>query len=144
LATALNTSGQYGPSGTGNTVQVEKPKFVFDTNSAIYLLNGDSFADVNLDDTIQFVSVITRIELHAYPSITPEGELKIRSFLDGITVVPLNDEVEAEAIKIRRASKIKLPDCIIAATAIVLDAALLTRDDGLLKLDWPGLRLQLV
>jgi predicted nucleic acid-binding protein len=110
-----------------------KPKFIFDTNSAIYLLNGDCFADLNLDDAIQFISVITRIELYAYPSITPEGEVKISKFLDGLIVVPLNDEVEAEAIKIRRASKIKLPDCIIAATALTLGATLLTRDSDLVK-----------
>ena len=37
---------------------------------------------------------------------------------------------------------VKLPDCIIAATSIVLDAILLTDDDELLKLSHPGFRVQ--
>jgi predicted nucleic acid-binding protein len=125
---------------------VERPKFVFDTNSAIYLLNGACFTGVDFNDAIQFVSVITRIELYAFPAITPEGELKIRNFLDSIFIVPLNDEVEAETIKIRRASKIKLPDCIVTATALTLGATLLTRDGDLVKdlekLNLPELHIQ--
>jgi predicted nucleic acid-binding protein len=34
----------------------------------------------------------------------------------------------------------RYPDCIVAAAAIVLDAVLLTDDDHLLHLVWPGLR----
>ena len=37
---------------------------------------------------------------------------------------------------------VKLPDCIIASTAIILDAVLFTDDDQLLSLSWPGLRPQ--
>lgn len=37
---------------------------------------------------------------------------------------------------------IKLPDCIIAATSIVLNAVLLTNDDALLKLTCPGYRVR--
>ena len=39
-------------------------------------------------------------------------------------------------------SKLKVPDCIIAATSIILDAVLLTNDDRLLGLSWPGFRTQ--
>jgi predicted nucleic acid-binding protein len=43
---------------------------------------------------------------------------------------------------LRRSTKIKLPDCIIAATSIVLNAALLTDDDKLLRLTYPGYTAQ--
>jgi predicted nucleic acid-binding protein len=46
--------------------------------------------------------------------------------------------IEEEAIKIRKNTKIKLPDCIIAATAIILGAVLLTDDPQLIKLSWPS------
>jgi predicted nucleic acid-binding protein len=47
-----------------------------------------------------------------------------------------------KTIALRRTTKLKLPDCIVAATAIVLDAVLLTDDDHLLVLSWQGLRTQ--
>jgi len=48
--------------------------------------------------------------------------------------------VEQKAIEIRRSTSVKLPDCIVAATSIILDAILLTDDKHLLNLSWPGLR----
>jgi predicted nucleic acid-binding protein len=36
--------------------------------------------------------------------------------------------------------RLKLPDAIIAATAVVFDAQLITTDDKLLRLVWPGFR----
>ena len=37
---------------------------------------------------------------------------------------------------------LKLPDCIVAATAIALNAVLMTADKKLLGLSWPGLQTQ--
>ena len=50
--------------------------------------------------------------------------------------------IEQKAIEIRRTTQLKLPDCIVAATSIVLDAVLLTDDDALFNLSWPGLRMR--
>ena len=57
-------------------------------------------------------------------------------------IVPINNEIEQQAIALRRTGQLKLPDCIIAATSIVLNAILLTDDEHLLKLSWPGFRTQ--
>jgi predicted nucleic acid-binding protein len=56
-----------------------------------------------------------------------------------VVVSPLDEKVENLAVEIRRHIKLKLPDCIIAATAIALDAVLLSNDTGLLKIGWSGL-----
>jgi predicted nucleic acid-binding protein len=54
-------------------------------------------------------------------------------------VLPIDVAIEKNTILLRRANpKIKLPDCIIAATSIVLNATLLTNDNDLKKLVWPG------
>ena len=63
-------------------------------------------------------------------------------FLDALTIIPLNETIEKKAIKIRRATSVKLPDSILAATSIVLNAILLTDDHQLLNLSWPGFRAQ--
>jgi predicted nucleic acid-binding protein len=119
-------------------------KFVFDTNAVLALLKGAQVPEI-LDKTIGcgkwFISVVTRIELFTYPNLTAEEETKIRRFLKKCRVIPLNRNVETIAIKIRRNadSKLKLPDAIIAATALMLNATLLSNDIKLLNTKYPML-----
>jgi predicted nucleic acid-binding protein len=87
-----------------------------------------------------FISVITRMEILAKPDHTPESEKAAREFLGELTVVPIIDTIECTAIAIRREAspRPKLPDAIVAATAVVLNAKLLTTDNKLGRLEWPG------
>jgi predicted nucleic acid-binding protein len=82
------------------------------------------------------------MELLSKPNMSDDEEQDILEFLDDLTVVPLNEAIEQKAVEIRRVTKHKLPDCIVAATSIILDAVLLSDDDHLLSLSWPGLRTQ--
>jgi len=43
-------------------------------------------------------------------------------------IIPLNDDIVKTTIEIRKKNKIKTPDAIIAATAIVLGYTLITRN----------------
>ena len=118
-------------------------KFVLDTNIIIDYLNGQEELrplSEQIASGIGFVSVITRMELFTFPGLTQEGELRLKSFLADLIVVPLNDEVEQAGIAIRRDTRLKLPDAIVAATAWVKDAVLITRDKRLLDLNWPGFK----
>jgi predicted nucleic acid-binding protein len=55
-------------------------------------------------------------------------------FISKTTVVPLNGEVEYQAIRIRRSNpRIKLPDAVIAATALALNGKLLSCDKDLVS-----------
>jgi predicted nucleic acid-binding protein len=80
------------------------------------------------------------MEIFAFPKHTAETEQAAREFLKKVLVVPLLDMIEWTATSIRRESspRPKLPDSIVAATAIVFDAQLITTDDKLLRLVWPG------
>ena len=118
---------------------------VFDTCAVINLLNGKcdmSALGIDIGKAKLLTSVIVRMELLAKPNLPADEERDIREFLNDLTVVPLDESVEQKAVEIRRATSVKLPDSIIAATAVVLDAILLTNDDRLLKLSWPGLKLR--
>jgi predicted nucleic acid-binding protein len=92
-----------------------------------------------LNDAERYISVISRMEALSFPGISPEEEMHIRHFLDELTVIPLDDSIEQGAIRLRRATKLKLPDAIIAATALSLGADIISRDKDLLKLNLPGL-----
>jgi predicted nucleic acid-binding protein len=87
-----------------------------------------------------FISVITRMEILAKPDHTAESEKEARDFLKKVIVVPLLGTIERTATSIRRegSPRLKLPDAIVAATALVLDAQLITADEKLRHLVWPG------
>lgn len=118
-------------------------KYLLDTNIAIDYLNGlPELADLSdrLDGAGLYVSVVTRMELLSYHRLTAENEPHVHAFLSDLTIIPIDLEVEQATIALRRATRLKLPDSIIAATAWVTDAILVTRDGRLAKLKWPGLR----
>jgi predicted nucleic acid-binding protein len=117
-------------------------RYVLDSNIIMDLFNGVEgveFLKDKLPLDEQFISVITRIELLAFDNLSSEDERSIRLFLSHRTIVPLNEAVENNAILLRRKTSLKMPDAIIAATALTLDATIISRDDHLLGLAWPGL-----
>jgi len=117
--------------------------FVLDTNSIIFLTTKGNVIPSDLQNELDkaelFVSVISEIELFSKPSLLPEEEETLRSFFsERISIVNLTDSIKEKTITLRRTKKMKLPDCIIAATAIDLNAVLITNDSLLLSLSYPG------
>lgn len=103
--------------------------YMADTNALIYLLSGDSCMKSYLASYIG-LSVISEIELLSFPEITSFEEQQIRSFIKDCTVLFLTENVKNKTIALRRSYKIKLPDAIIAATAIENNLQLITADKG--------------
>lgn len=115
---------------------------VLDTNIVLGYLSGKAFAVDFLNEHPEddlFVSAITRMELLSFPEITDDEEQAVTEFLDCVGVMPVDPVIENAAIQIRRATKRKLPDCIIAATALRLEATLVTCDSQLANTEYPGL-----
>jgi len=113
----------------------------FDTCAVVKLIGRQydlASLGIDVDSAEQYVSVIARMESLAKPLLPPEEERDIRAFLAGIRIASITPEVE------ECASKLKLPDCIIAATAVISNSTLLTDDDGLLNLQWPGYTVQAI
>ena len=73
------------------------------------------------------------MELLGFQGITREEETLIRQKLDRLTYLPLTENIENVVIDLRQARKIKLPDAIIAATALCSGIELLTLDQHLLS-----------
>ncbi len=104
-------------------------KYLLDTNSIIYALN--SGFEFPRHDYV--VSVISEIELLSYDKLSVEDELMLKDALSCFELIDLTNDVKENTIKIRRTSKIKLPDSIIVATAISNSATLVTSDKQLLN-----------
>jgi predicted nucleic acid-binding protein len=122
-------------------------RFVLDTNAVIVLTTGDKANTTEFKDKLKtadlFISVISEIELYSRSKMISDEEENLRAFLAERTIIiDLTEDVKNETIALRRNVKLKLPDCIVAATAVVLASVLLTADKELLRLDWPGLKTQ--
>ena len=76
-------------------------------------------------------SAITRLELLGYPGITADEDTLIRQRLAQFTYFAISTAIEDKAIELRRSRKVKLPDALIAATAMCHGLSLLTMDTGL-------------
>jgi len=64
-------------------------------------------------------SEITRIELLGYPNLTQTKETVIEEFLGLVEILPIHHQIANHVIQLRRlTTRLKLPDAIIAATAI--------------------------
>ena len=103
--------------------------FVADTNALIYLLNGNTCMTPYLDKNLSY-SVISEMELLSYPGITESEENSIKSLLKECEEVVLSAEIKEKTIEIRKKYKTKLPDAIVAASAIVSGLPLITADKG--------------
>jgi predicted nucleic acid-binding protein len=75
-------------------------------------------------------SVITRIELLGFHPGDERTEQTFRAFIAGGNEYPLTDEIVLKTIELRRKIKIKLPDAIIAATALVHRLTLVSDNDA--------------
>ncbi len=109
-------------------------RYLIDTNIAIYFLDGHlpPSAILFLSEVINQeinISIITKIELLGWNFPNPEKMSINQAFIDNSAVLPLDNAVVAKTIELRRSYKIKLPDAIIAATAIVFDFTLISRND---------------
>jgi len=109
-------------------------KYIWDTNIAIYYLQqqlpetAELFIDKSLKNDLPFISAMTEIELLCWKNLTEQQTAIINKFIAGCTVIDLENSVKLQTVGIRKIHKIKLPDAIIAASALVYDLTLLTRN----------------
>ena len=110
-------------------------RYLFDTNAIIALLQGNNQLLQHLQGAEWIgISVINQIEFLAFPGLNDEDRLLFSQFLRRIDVVglmPEQIELIDLVIKLRQQYRIKLPDAIIAATAIQFKASLVTADNQL-------------
>jgi len=109
------------------------PGYLIDTNILIYYLNGQLtqtgkrwMMDVLVERTC--LSIISRIEILGWKGHTDASLKATEGLLSKLTEQTLNDPIATLCIGLRRNHPIKLPDAIIAATALHLDLPLITRN----------------
>ncbi len=115
---------------------------VSDTNPLIYLLNGNLKAADYLDGKQVWISAITELELFGKKNLSKREKEAIDLLVENCFVADLSQGIKRLTKSILQLSRIKLPDAIIAATAIYLDLPLLTFDSDFHNI--PELKLMIL
>jgi predicted nucleic acid-binding protein len=110
-------------------------KLLLDTNALIYLDKGSETVARFMVDKLIYLSVISEIELLSIPGLSEAKVHQLEQMLGWFKIVDLEPAIKRTAIDVRRHKKLKLPDAIIAATAIEYNLPLLTADRTFAKIE---------
>jgi len=108
-------------------------KNLWDTNTVIYYLqqqfppSAEMLIDNLVRESLPVISAITEIELLCWKSATERDLDVLRNFIDEAVVIELEQPIKYKTAGIRKMHNIKLPDAIIAATALVHELTIITR-----------------
>jgi predicted nucleic acid-binding protein len=109
-------------------------RYLIDTSGVIKYLNetfppsGLSMLDEIVDNEC-VISFIVEIELQVWDPPNPEDQHVYKSFLSDSITIGVDSDIIREAIRVRKLYKLKLPDAIIAATALVNNMTLIADND---------------
>ncbi len=107
--------------------------YIFDTNVIIDYLSASMppTAMAAMHQIVNdgfFISVISKIESLGFDSGNAAVDANTAAFVSLGTVFELTPDIVQQTIDLKRVKKIKTPDGIIAATALVHNLTLLTRN----------------
>lgn len=111
---------------------MEEPKYLIDSNAVIDYLgkkfpaNGMGFMN-SVIDNVPTISVVTKIEVLSFNAEKEHYDL-LNSFMDDAAIMDLTNDIVMASIDIRKKYRTKLPDAIIAATALVYKLSLISRN----------------
>jgi predicted nucleic acid-binding protein len=100
-----------------------------DTNFLIYIHEGNKISEPFLDYDFG-ISFISEVELLGFQKLSKSDETKLRLLLNDCFQIEWNVKIKEQTIILKRNYPIKLPDAIIAATALIYNIPLVTADKG--------------
>lgn len=113
-------------------------RYLLDTNAVISIVNGNEQL-ITLLESSSFVafSIISIIEFLAYSNLTEKDITVFEKMVEESSVINLRNtdkELINTITSIRKSHKIKLPDAILAATAIHYQCQIISNDKELKKI----------
>jgi predicted nucleic acid-binding protein len=108
-------------------------RYLLDSNTVIdyigglYSDNARQWLNELIDEEIN-VSVITKIEVLSFDPDKDDNYPILIEFFEASEIFELSDEIVNKTIQVRQKQKIKLPDAVIASTALVNGLVLVSRN----------------
>jgi hypothetical protein len=113
-----------------------------DTNALIYFLKGDAIMAPYKKERFG-LSEISEIELLGVKNISLRDKEARTTLVQQCILYPFMSEIKIRAIQLKQQTTLKIPDAIIAATALHFDLILLTADKEFKKIkDLPLILLE--
>jgi len=106
-------------------------EYLIDSNAVIDFCNGKlplAGRELLFSIVQPKISVITHIEVFGFPEISRTEEKLLNDFVSIALIYPLDIDVAKKSIEIKKKTRIKLPDAVIAATALIHDLVLISRN----------------
>ncbi|MCB0819069.1 MAG: type II toxin-antitoxin system VapC family toxin [Bacteroidetes bacterium] len=110
-----------------------KIDFLADTNFLIYLHEGNESIKGFLGYDYG-ISVVSEIELLSYKKLSPDHEKKLKRLIQDCFSIDLSPEIKNITIELKKEYSVKLPDAIIAASAIQFGIPLISADKQFRKI----------
>ncbi|MEO0041019.1 MAG: hypothetical protein RL329_467 [Bacteroidota bacterium] len=107
--------------------------YLLDSNILIYSAKSEYVflrKYITNDAIISAVSISTVIEVLGYHRFAEEDKLYLESCIELLHIIPVSEEIGFKAVELRQHQKMSLGDSIVAATALVHDYPLVTRNVG--------------
>jgi len=109
-------------------------KYIWDTNAVVhylqklYPLAGQEFINKVALNYQPVISIITEIELLCWKTATENDIAVLNTFISNSVIYELDQSIKLKTIEIRKKYRLKLPDAIIAASALVNNHILITNN----------------
>lgn len=105
--------------------------YTLDTNIVIYYAAGDltvnDFLNLHRYDIFYLPSIVA-VEFLSFPSITDDVVNKFRNFVGQTILLNLDFLIAERAAEIRKKYRLGLADAVVAASALMTDSTLITRN----------------
>jgi predicted nucleic acid-binding protein len=105
-------------------------RFLIDTNIVVDALGNIMPGAVKsiIAHMPLIVSAVTYMEALGWHGATPPQLAALRKFMDAAIILPISQPIVEATVLVRQQKKIKLGDAILAATALVHNMILVTRN----------------
>jgi predicted nucleic acid-binding protein len=104
-----------------------------DTNILIQINQGIKVVEPILENNLA-ISFITEIELLGGLNFSKELKNQYKNLINDCYIFEFNRDIKEKTIFLRNNYKLKIPDAIIASTAIVFDLPLVSSDADFIKI----------
>ena len=106
-------------------------EYLIDSNALIDFCNGKlpiTGRELLFSVEQPKISVITQIEVFGFPGIDRKEEKLLNDFVSIAFIHPVDMRIAMKTIEIKKKTRVKLPDALIAATALIHGLVLISRN----------------
>ncbi len=102
---------------------------LLDSNIIIYAAQPENeFLREFIAENSPFVSALSRLEVLGYHQINDEDKTYFEEFFNASQILPVSQAVIEQGVTLKQIKKMSLGDAIIAATGLVYDLTVVTRN----------------